>query len=186
MIRFPFNSRKAAQAAALLVDRHGGTYNYLSLIKLLYFADRLALIETGVPITGDTMVSMPYGPVLSLVKDCLNSFESFGADCTPWRACFTKEGNSVALLDADFATDELSEYEIDVLQRTDDKYGNLTPGEFMDLGHKEPEYEDPLGSSWSIEPETVLEKHGAAVLIERAEEAARILRAAAKRGARGL
>ena len=37
---------------------------YIKLIKLMYLADRRCLIETGFPITGDRMVSMPKGPEL--------------------------------------------------------------------------------------------------------------------------
>ena len=71
-MRFPFNKRKAAQAAAHLLFRHSGRLSYLLLIKLLYLADRLSLVEVGQPITGDKMVSMPHGPVLSEIYDFIN------------------------------------------------------------------------------------------------------------------
>ena len=38
---------------------------YMSLIKLLYLADRRALFNHGRPISYDFFVSMPHGPVLS-------------------------------------------------------------------------------------------------------------------------
>ncbi|MCX6915882.1 MAG: Panacea domain-containing protein, partial [Verrucomicrobia bacterium] len=41
----------------------------MKLIKLLYLADRTALLRWGRPITTDTYVSMDRGPVLSRVLD---------------------------------------------------------------------------------------------------------------------
>jgi uncharacterized phage-associated protein len=60
-----FNERKATQAAAYLLKRRGGKMSYMKLIKLLYFADRVALSRFGRPITTDRYVSMDRGPVLS-------------------------------------------------------------------------------------------------------------------------
>ena len=49
-MEFFFDERKAAQAASVLLERHGGSMPYIKLIKLLYLADREALIESGLPI----------------------------------------------------------------------------------------------------------------------------------------
>ncbi len=66
----PFNETKATQAAAHLIKRRGQGYmSYMKLIKLLYFADREALLRWGSPITADTFYSMDRGPVLSRVHD---------------------------------------------------------------------------------------------------------------------
>ena len=46
-MRFVFDERRAAQAAARLLDKHGGTMPWLKLVKLLYLADRAALVEGG-------------------------------------------------------------------------------------------------------------------------------------------
>src|SRR5437588_5912910 len=43
--------------------------NYLALMKLLYLIDREALIRFGKPITGDKVVAMKHGPVLSRIYD---------------------------------------------------------------------------------------------------------------------
>jgi uncharacterized phage-associated protein len=37
----------------------------LKLLKLMYLADRKSLLETGVPITGDSISALDKGPVLS-------------------------------------------------------------------------------------------------------------------------
>ena len=61
-----FNERKAAQMAAFflgqLLDRK---MPHLKLMKLLYLSDREAVRAFGWPISGDRLVSMPHGPVLS-------------------------------------------------------------------------------------------------------------------------
>src|SRR3972149_552546 len=84
MIRFPFRERKAAQAAAHLLRLHGGAMYYILLIKLLYLADRQSLIETGQPITGDRLVSMDWGPVVSqtltLISPGVNPESSIGRE----------------------------------------------------------------------------------------------------------
>ncbi|MFN7952153.1 MAG: Panacea domain-containing protein [bacterium] len=69
-MRFTFNEKKrAAQAAAHVLQRHGGRFNYMHLIKELYLADRQSLIDRGVLITGDAMFAMRHGPVLSNILD---------------------------------------------------------------------------------------------------------------------
>src|SRR5258708_26416900 len=68
-IKFKFNEQKAVQAAARLIQHSGGEMNYMALMKLLYLTDREALLRFGRPITGDKVVAMKHGPVLSRVYD---------------------------------------------------------------------------------------------------------------------
>jgi hypothetical protein len=49
-----FDERKATEATALLLSLRGGQMHYMKLIKLLYLADRRALLRWGIPITTDT------------------------------------------------------------------------------------------------------------------------------------
>ncbi len=81
-MRYLFEEKKAAQAAAYLLKLHGEPMKYFVLIKLLYLADRQSLIETGLPITGDKMVSMPHGPVLSQILDLIQAGKQ--DDSSPW------------------------------------------------------------------------------------------------------
>ncbi len=53
-----FTASKAAQMAAVFVQRHGNTINLLKLMKLLYFADRESIAKYGFPISYDHIVSM--------------------------------------------------------------------------------------------------------------------------------
>jgi hypothetical protein len=58
-IKFVFNEKKAAQAAAYLLKLHGGKMDYRKLLTLLYLADRKLLAERGRTITGDEFVNAP-------------------------------------------------------------------------------------------------------------------------------
>ncbi|MGH7718763.1 MAG: hypothetical protein ACREON_07970 [Gemmatimonadaceae bacterium] len=46
-----YREDKTTQAAARLIEREGGEINVMKLVKLLYLAERRALLEWGRPIT---------------------------------------------------------------------------------------------------------------------------------------
>jgi hypothetical protein len=123
-MRFPFNERKAAQSAAYLLRLHGGRLNYMALIKLLYLADRQALIECGTTITGDRPFSLPHGPVLSMILDRI----SMGRDeqkC-PWFDYVSEaQGYEVSLMEASPSSDELSTFETELLGAVHRQFGHL-------------------------------------------------------------
>lgn len=157
-MRFFFNQRKAAQAAAYLVKLHGGQINLMALLKLLYLADRAVLVETGYTITGDHMVSMPHGPVLSCIYD---SAKWGKMEDDPWYEYMSETTNyEVSLVCTIPELDELSEYEIDILTNIHDEYGKLDQWELRALTHRLPEWQDPLGSSLPIDPVSILRFEG--------------------------
>lgn len=158
-MRFKFNEHKTAQAAAHLIKLHGRPKNYMALLKLLYLADRQALIETGSPITGDKMVSMPHGTVLSIVLNLI----TMGRERQPttWFEYISEPGHwnepgnyEVDLLKYENA--KLSRYELNVLEKIHEQFGHMNQWALRDLTHKLPEWEDPDGSSNSIFPEKIL------------------------------
>src|SRR6266446_8663564 len=69
MIQFMFNPKKSAQAASILLKLNGGDMDKYLFIKMLFLADREALDKWEESITGDHIVSMKYGPVLSTIYD---------------------------------------------------------------------------------------------------------------------
>jgi uncharacterized phage-associated protein len=159
-MRFVFDEARTAQAAACLVSLGGGEMNYMKLIKLLYLSDREALIKTGLPITGDRWVSMPRGPVLSNTLDLIK--ESDGRADSPWHEWLITRAarRSVAVRGNDPEYDELSQFHIDTLNGVFAKWGALDQWQLQDLTHKLPEWEDPNGSSVTIDPRAVLEHEG--------------------------
>lgn len=154
-----FSESKAAQAAAFLLKRHGGTLPVISLIKLLYLADRLALVECGQPITGDRMVAMPHGPVLSCIYDLINLGRRDN-ETRPWfEYVGERTNNDVSVVSSTESAnlDALSPYEIRVLEATDLKFGAMHKWALVDYTHTLPEWHDPRGSSVPIAPQRILQ-----------------------------
>ena len=91
-VRLAFNERKATQAAAHLLRLHGGRMSCMKLIKLLYLADREALLTWGRPISTDRYVSMDRGPVLSRVLDLATDGGDPGTPSI-WASSITEPSN---------------------------------------------------------------------------------------------
>ncbi len=77
---FRFDFEKTLQASALILGLHGGRMESIRLLKLLYIADRELLAEAGRPITGDLVVAMKHGPVLSAVYDIIMGRSPFSSE----------------------------------------------------------------------------------------------------------
>ncbi len=161
-MRFPFEEEKTAQAAAYLVSLNGGHLNYMVLIKLLYLSDRQALIDTGVPITGDRMVAMPHGPVLSSTLDLINMGAPQHEGATPWYQYLTEPTDYEVRTtrETGLKTDELSQYEMGILKAVFAKFGRMNKWALRDYTHGLPEWVDPQGSSFPIDPRKILESEG--------------------------
>lgn len=93
------NERKVAQMAAYLLARRGGRMSHLKLLKLmklLYLSDREQMRRSGYPISGDRMVSMPHGPVLSMTLNFMDGdVESSPGGWNDWVS--DKENNELSL-----------------------------------------------------------------------------------------
>ena len=163
MMKFVFDERKAAQAAAHLLHRHGGSMPYIKLIKLLYLADRRAFIETGHPITGDRLVSMKNGPVLSNVLDLIR--HTGGRDHSVWHE-YVSDADAryavTATCPSELAEvdDELSEYERGLLDAIFLEHGGANEWDLVNYTHTLPEWTDPKQSSAPIDPRAILKSEG--------------------------
>jgi uncharacterized phage-associated protein len=154
-IKFQFNSTKAAQAAYRLLSMAGGKLNYMVLVKLLYLADRKALMELESPITGDRLTSLPHGPALSHILDLIRFGPIYESDAPWFRAVSPPIGYDVQRLE-DIGDGELSNAEDQILKRTFEEYGTKTWQELSRLTHDLPEWTNPIGSSIPIPFENVL------------------------------
>jgi len=150
-----YREDKATQAAARLLRLAGGTLNHMKLIKLLYLADRQALVTFGRPITFDWYASMPHGPVLSFTLDKIN--DSAPPDGASYWHRFISErrDHEVALL-GDMPRDQLSPAEEQLLDEVWREFGRLNQWELRDYSHTLPEWRDPRGSSLPIEIQDIL------------------------------
>lgn len=155
-IRFDFNERKAAAAAAVLLKRASGRMEYIKLLKLLYVAERESLRRRGVPIVGDTYLSMKRGPVMETVYTLIRAATEDLGDRDVWRRHVRKDGRYHVKLSGDPGDDALSESEIEILAETFDRYGGVDKWELCELTHHFPEWRDPGDSCFPIHAERIL------------------------------
>lgn len=151
-----FNERKVAQMAAFFLQRNGGSLSILKLMKLLYLADRKALDMFDTPISGDRMVSMPHGPVLSKTYELMNgSGFSVENGWDSWVA--DRAGHMLSLKGSDPSKGDLdlpalSEADIDVLTAVQDEFGDMDAWALRNFTHDHcAEWRDPEGSSRPID-----------------------------------
>lgn len=149
-----YNEKKAAQVAAYFIHHLGGRIEVLKLMKLMYLAERESLARYGEPITGDKLVSMKHGPVLSITLDHMNDFIDSGEG--GWNDWISdRENHFLALNNSEEnileSLLELSDADIDILSHVFKKYGKMSAYEIRDYTHEHcDEWEDPNDSSAPI------------------------------------
>jgi uncharacterized phage-associated protein len=156
-IKFIFNERKAAQAAARLILHSGGEMNRLALMKLLYLVDRAALLRFGKPVTGDKVVAMKHGPVLSRVYDRLSPKKRALPD-SEWHKFIPRPNDYVYTVKYSGVPDtsELSQAEVAILDDIFAKYRGWNEWALVALTHTLPEWHDPGNTSAAIPFEDIL------------------------------
>lgn len=155
-----FREDKASQAAALLLQLGGGRMNHMKLIKLLYLADRDALLRFGRPITFDHYYSLPHGPILSFTLDLVNSDRDPESPSYWDELISERQGHEVALRSSTLETVALSDAERQVLEDVSRDYGSMDQWQLRDLTHTLPEWQDPQGSRVPISIDDILQGEG--------------------------
>lgn len=156
-----FDLNKSIAATAYLIEKEGGSDSMFFIIKKLYYADRSALIEWGMSITGDELVSMRSGPVVGGIYDLFKG-KGLEKHLAKWNEVIDRKGNTIRLRKS-INPEALSEREIALLEKS-----RLTINKLSQRGysvahwlHKNcPEWENPHGSSTPIDPSTILRKSG--------------------------
>ena len=92
-IKFSFDINKTIAALAFLARRQGAKLDMFLSIKRLYSADRRALASWGKTITGDKMVSMDKGPVLSTVYELFKG-RGTADNLREWKSYFGETVNN--------------------------------------------------------------------------------------------
>lgn len=110
---------------------------------MLYIADRIALEQLEMPITGDCYVSMKYGLVLSRVYDLIKGQPV--ADILPlWtKFILLRFEDYYVYLKQDPGNSELCEEEEDILNRVYYSFGHLDPFTVAEWTHSLPEWQQP-------------------------------------------
>lgn len=147
-----FRKEKTTQIAAKLLMPAGGSMPYISLIKLLYIADRKMLTTWGTPMTFDTWFAMPWGPVLS---DTLDHIKAIPQKGDYWSSHITTRGYDVSLAENP-GDDLLSSAEDEIITATFNEHGDKDWRDLVQYTHEFPEWTDPSGSSRRITYEEVL------------------------------
>jgi hypothetical protein len=70
LIQFNISYDKTLEVLVWLANKKPGIDIY-HIAKVLFYADKMHINEYGRPITGDTYIKMPYGPVPSGVRDLI-------------------------------------------------------------------------------------------------------------------
>jgi uncharacterized phage-associated protein len=140
-----FNEKNATQAAGQFLQLANGRMNYMKLIKLLYIADREALLRWGRPITTDTYFSLKHGPVLSRVHDLITEGPNPVQGESFWSRHISEPEHYAVALSVDPSDDQLSEAEEEVINEAFARFGHLTQWDLVDVVHGLPEWQDPEG-----------------------------------------
>jgi len=158
--RAKFREDRTTQAAGRLLKLGGGRMNILKLIKLLYLVDRAALLRLGRPVTYDSYVAMPHGPVLSLTLDRINSDPSPGNPDYWHQHVSERQGYDVALK-KETSGDQLSVAQEKIIDKIFSRFGQMSQWQLRDWCHDNlPEWKDPDGSSTPIEIRDILAAAG--------------------------
>jgi len=136
---FELSTKKAIQAVAVLL-RHASPErkrdNYTRVLKLLYLAEKRCLKERGRPLLGDRIVAMRNGPVLSAVYDLIQNRHFASSD---WNAFIVQDRFDIELL-CDPGNDQLSPFEIKLLETVADEHADQDQWQLIDLCHELPEW----------------------------------------------
>jgi len=155
-----YREDKATQAAARLLKLRGGRMSHLKLIKLLYLVERESLARFGAPLSYDTYVSMPHGPVVSSTLDRINTREAYQDGY--WDTVIApKVDHEVSLRDPNVVPeDQLSPAEQALIDEIFVRFGKLSRWQLVEHTHTLPEWTDPQGSSIPISPDDILRSEG--------------------------
>jgi uncharacterized phage-associated protein len=149
-MRVPFNEAKLTEAAALFLALGNRRMNYMKLIKLLYLADREALLRWGRPITTDCYVSMDRGPVLSRALDFITEGNEPGVT-SRWLNHISPPSNYEVSLTTDCDREELSVAEEDLIREIYAQLGHMDQWQLVRYVHDYcGEWQNPDGSAIPI------------------------------------
>lgn len=165
---FHFDIQKTLAAVGYVLELHKVPIGHLNLIKILYAADRRALVDWGRPITGDALVAKPNGPALK------NLVSMTAGDAPPetqerWNAHFSNkegmhggDGKYWIFLQKSPDTGCLSDKEKELIARFHKEYGRLSYYQLMKRVHDKnefPEWKNPRSKgTYAIDIDGILKR----------------------------
>ena len=158
-----FNARKAAQVVAYLANNApDARLNVVKTIKLVYLADRDSFEHFGFPILDEDRVSMRLGPVNSTTYDYVKG----EIEDQNWSELLQdRENHEISVTEKGKLCDwdELSEADIQCLDRTWQNFGHMSHWQLVDWTHDPknvPEWKNPNGGSLPIRVSEILTSLG--------------------------
>lgn len=123
-----FDFQKAVETVLYVVNRIDDP-TFMSVAKILYFADKTSLETFGRFITGDTYVAMKNGPVPTSTYDLMKA----GKDSDVYGFEVIAQYHLRPLREANL--DELSDSDVECLDKVITAYGHLPWWQLRDLSH---------------------------------------------------
>lgn len=134
--------------------------NYMALIKLLVLIDREALLRYGRTVTGDKMMAMKKGLVLSRVLDFVSQKKQ-EKPTSYWHNFIPRPGPYVYTVKYSGVSDvsALSEAEMALMGEIYAKYRDKTEWELVEVVHQLPEWKElsPEGTSIEVHFERIMQ-----------------------------
>ena len=164
---FHFNFDRSLQASAyLLKQAEKQELAYIHLLKMLYIADREYLSERGYMITGDKVVAMQKGPVLSRILDLI---KGKGRQAKMWHR-FIKHSlkKYYVQLIRDPGDGDLSRASMAKLDDVFMRFGSMKSFQVVRLTHDFSEWENHYthGTSTHIPWQSILQAQNAEKMIQ--------------------
>ena len=158
VMRFYFDEKRAAQAAAWLLRRHGEPMESAKLVALLYLVDRSIFIESTYPLTGDEFVAAADGPTLRILREL-----TMGRPCSAgdlWKRYVRRvDEDRLAYTEVD-EVGALSERDCKRLDEILGRYRTTSYRELSELNRCLPEWRAPADAPEPIDPVLVLRNAG--------------------------
>jgi uncharacterized phage-associated protein len=146
-IRETFNQEKATEAAIHLVNLRGGKMHHLKLVKLMYLADRKALLEIGKSISSDRHVSMAHGPVGSSFLRIISAtpIGLTAERSSAFEQSFFRPSKIEIQLQPTIKSKQqkLSDRERKILDEVFEEFGHMNRWKIVEITHGYPEWADP-------------------------------------------
>lgn len=142
MPAFQVDKEKTLNATLFILTQLGDC-DYHKVFKILYFADQLHLKTYGSPLTGDSYIAMPFGPVPSFLYDIFKAAEKgnspFNEAAELSHSFLVKKINNIPIvsLNKEVDLDELAESNISVLLQSINENADLNFNELVEKSHDE-------------------------------------------------
>lgn len=153
-----FDKEKVTQITSYFLWKHKGFMPYIKLLKLVYLADREALLSLGDTLTGDSFIAMKLGPVPYFTYNSLkqNNLPNNWLVIEGYNVKLVKQINENDPLETfDLISPEIAE----LLDSIIEKYGMYEKYTLCNLTHKIcPEWEQC--KNYSIELSDILRASG--------------------------